>query len=77
VLQTPETGSRQRIVCPVSTTSERGITMHRLVILDQDCVVLLPLMLFIPLVALGEAVGSATSIRSDIVNGIDRIFFGI
>ena len=77
VLQTPESGGRQRIVCPVSTTDEVGPTLPRLVIGAREHVLILRLMLAMPLAALGEAVGSAESIRPDIGRGIDRIFFGI
>ena len=77
VLQAPVAGGRDRIVCPVSTTDELGPTSPRLMIEGRDHVVMLRFMLSLPVLALGEAVGSAQAIRPAIGNALDLLFFGI
>ena len=70
-------GGPDVIVCPVNTHGIPGPTTPLLTMLGETYFIHLRMLASVPLRVVGEPAGSAGDIRTDIGNGLDRLFFGI
>lgn len=76
VLQSPLVAGPELIICPVSTFGPAGPTSPMIAMGGTAYFLRLRMMAALSPRLLSEKLGSAEAIRSDIVNGFDRLFLG-